>query len=194
MANGDTLEFYAADDVASVVGCVGQSQLCNPTLPKGQQCSPFASVEDTRFNARNMWPEWERLKSLLVTLLNFDPSLVPFILGPESLTARYGFSVGIQAPIPANQWQLEIEHWFKSGLAYLQNLQVDYGTGRSDPSMRKFVRPQEDADGSRYFCQNQVSKTSFVIPRQKSMANYAPASCRKSSPPPTPISTPSACA
>lgn len=165
LTNGETQDIYFADDVASVVGCVAQNQLCNPALPKGQRCTPFMSVEDVWSNALNMWPEWNKLSSLEQILKNFDPSNIPVSLGSASLTARYGLLTGTQGPLPSNQWQLEIEHWFKAALAYLQTIQVDYATSPSDPSMRKFIRPQQDSDGSRYFCQNQVSNPSHVIHR-----------------------------
>lgn len=155
----------------TAVGCVLKYQLCNPDLPKGQQqCSPLGGYLDTLIGAGDLWPEpekWEKLSSLVMNILEFDITSIPTSLGTGSLTARYGFSGGIQGPLPNNQWQLEIEHWFKAQLAWLQNLMVEFATGPSDPSMRKFNRPQQDADGSRYFCQNQVRKPHSPSPDTK---------------------------
>jgi hypothetical protein len=34
-----------------------------------------------------------------------------------------------QAPIPDNQWMIEVGHWFEAGLARLQRGIVEYATG-----------------------------------------------------------------
>lgn len=165
-ADNNRFDVYLADDVISVVGCVGQYQLCNPYLSKGHQCSPFASYLDSLNNTGNLWPEpekWEKLKWLVDSFLAFDPARVPGDLGIASLTSRNSLNGRFQGPLPTNQWQLEIEYWFKAQLASLQLQGVDDASGPPEPSMRKYILPPKDVDGTRYFCQNQVRNLTHLF-------------------------------
>ncbi|KAL0259681.1 hypothetical protein SLS55_005418 [Diplodia seriata] len=150
-------DLYGSDEVVSVVGCVQQNQVCNPNLPAEQQCTPLSSEQDTFYNARALWAEPDKQDALdgMARLFSlFGPQVIASDLGASALTSRYGLELGCQGPLPANQWQLEMEHWFKAELARLQANFVEYATGPLDPAMRQWLVPQQSA-ADRYFCHNQ---------------------------------------
>ncbi|KAK7709700.1 hypothetical protein SLS57_008605 [Botryosphaeria dothidea] len=151
------VDLYMADDMASVMGCVQQYQLCNPNLPKEKRCSPLAAMMDNFENAKTLWSEakkYDALKMPINTLLNFAPTAITQNLGIASLTSRYSLQGSMQGPLPDNQWQLDLEHWFTGALSLLQSRAVEYATGPSEPAMQKWIIPPKD-DAQRYFCDNE---------------------------------------
>lgn len=153
------VDLYMADDMASVMGCVQQYQLCNPNLPKEKRCSPLAAMMDNFENAKTLWSEakkYDALKMPINTFLNFAPTAITQNLGIASLTSRYSLQGSMQGPLPDNQWQLDLEHWFTGALSLLQSRAVEYATGPSEPAMQKWIIPPKD-DAQRYFCDNEVS-------------------------------------
>jgi hypothetical protein len=85
-----------------------------------------------------------------------DAYNVPHYLGLSSLTARYSMSNGWQGPLPANQWQKEVEHWFTTSLANLQRLVLELGTGPLDPQLDKALRRPKTGE-ERLMCRSHVS-------------------------------------
>lgn len=161
--SSESVDVYSVDAAASVLGCTQQFQLCNPNLPLEEQCTPPATFADIFYNESTWSPEggnFKALERLVIKLLNFDPTSFVASIGITSLTSRYGLAAGIQGPLPDNQWQLDVEHWFKGSLAQLQQDTVEYATGPPDPAIREFIR----SDDNLYNCKNQVSKPTPLSP------------------------------
>lgn len=75
----------------------------------------------------------------------------------SALTSRYRLSEGIQASLPANQWQLEVENWNSISLASLQGTLLEYAIGPGDPAVLENFWVKPSNAGEKHLCQNQVS-------------------------------------
>ncbi|KAL1626675.1 hypothetical protein SLS54_002838 [Diplodia seriata] len=150
------MTMYRADEPASVLACVSQYQICNPNQPANRQCTALGSIEDIESGLKSLHFNDRQGKVIewFGSLLSFSIYTLIGDLGSSVLTSRYSLSGGLQAPIPNNQWQLEVEHWFTIWLANLQQLFVSYATGPSDPEVMRWVRTPKD-DTERNICRNQ---------------------------------------
>lgn len=68
---------------------------------------------------------------------------------------------GVQLPLPANQRQLELAHWFSIEMVALQAAFVDHANGPQYPGLASFLsRPTDNAvvdlDSWKTMCKNQV--------------------------------------
>jgi len=152
---------FSFDIPATVLGCASQSQLCNPNLPEAIRCSTpsgWKYVPDSEL--ARLWPD-NRLRDGIISQLQaqgtlfVEPSDVLGLLGASALTARLRLTRGIQRKIPANQWQLEMEHLFNTSLASLQKTFAQTAIGHTPDFVDITRRP--DTPEERYFCQNQVN-------------------------------------
>ncbi|KAI1753852.1 hypothetical protein F4782DRAFT_545630 [Xylaria castorea] len=133
---------YRPLNAASPMGCVQQMQWCNSAYPRDRGCGPLASAYDAflgaapLFNltgdevnsvgssrpfsskvsgARLIWPALAVLSSPASSL-----DMVIANLGSRSLISQLLISNGIQWPIPINQWQDDVRHWWETALASVQ--------------------------------------------------------------------------
>ena len=120
-------------------------------------------------SADSLW-QTERQKGLVnwsvARIVEFaSTSLTSFvnILGVSSLISRTSLLNGVQGPLPDNQWQKEVEHWFTAHLADLQRVPVEVATGPIDANFRKMlVNPQTPEQS--VLCRSQVSSTFLSFP------------------------------
>ena len=87
-------------------------------------------------------------------------------LGTAALQSRNTLSQGVQSSLPANQWEVEVESWFKLTMADLQRAILEQATGPTEPAIRQsLVRPTTTEE--QRVCANQKirsdSFTSFNI-------------------------------
>ncbi|GME54039.1 uncharacterized protein K452DRAFT_307625 [Neofusicoccum parvum] len=172
--NKDTLEgemrFYFADAPASAVGCTEQMQVCNPNskTPEERCTSIMAKVDltDTMI-PRSFWAS-QRQRSLFWYFSRFmlgdRTQLTDLIdlLGVFSLTSRNSLRIGIQGPIPDNQWQLDMESMHAATLSILQGNIFDFAAGPSDPSVLSWLR-QGSKKEFKYACENQkIRSTAYT--------------------------------
>lgn len=156
----ETITMYVRDEPAAVLGCVAQYQVCNSKLPQSRGCTPPSGVEDLLYNAHRI-AESEKEANIFryyleITLLQFNtPDFITYQLGEWSLTSSYTLNQGLQAQLPDNQWQLDVEHWHEISMASLQSVVVDAATGPSDSSILEYWRGPENAEEHKV-CQNTV--------------------------------------
>jgi hypothetical protein len=83
-------------------------------------------------------------------------------LGTTALLSRNMLQNGRQSPLPNNQWELEVESWYKASLADLKRSILELSTGPIDPAMRRFlVRP--NTTETKKICANQkIRSNSFI--------------------------------
>ncbi|KAI0196934.1 hypothetical protein F4808DRAFT_439331 [Astrocystis sublimbata] len=140
---------YIFDEAASPLGCALQYQLCITRPSKELICGNLASFNDaessfianavanaTNGNTKLQW----HLNTYLKSAFLWD---VVNKLGALSLTAHKTLSEGGQRPIPNNQWQLDVAHWWATRLAALQATFVNTAIGPPD----SFHIPREFIDG-----------------------------------------------
>lgn len=127
---------YHPEEAASPLGCVQQFQFCNPALPRGKQCGPLGSWRDATLGAATLFDlTAEELMSnstgsgrsssqflwWTAAIGSLDPSAVVRVLGPQALISVQSMFSGVQAPLPTNQWQIDVAHWWSISMAILQD-------------------------------------------------------------------------
>ena len=129
-----TISSYRPDNYVSVMGCVDQYSFCNT---QNNFCTPamgiYQMAEWIAFNngQLNLNAIQRALAIRLIkTIKSSGVDSIVATLGENAIAAKDFLSRGTQsAPLPNNQWQIEIEGWFDKGLADLQIQIVEYATG-----------------------------------------------------------------
>lgn len=174
---------YWPEEAASPLGCVRQVQFCNAALAPDKQCGPLTSWNDallesaSLFNLTEMqlfgqeeFPDHStgsRFIWIVFQLNNAATWLDGLLqtLGPESLSSKANLVQGIMGRLPANQWQLDVMHWWSTYLASVQSAFVETAIGPADPTGElewyKFVPWNDDV---RKLCNNQVCEPFPRIP------------------------------
>lgn len=145
---------YLSDEPASALGCTEQYQNCDTTLPLEKGCSPLGGMGTTDSDFQR--PTTRREKALYWGRSEFGLRAVLNTLQSSSLTSRFGLSEGIQGPLPADQWQLEVENWFNILLATVQGMNLDIAIGPRNGEMLKYFWKRPSNDVEKYLCKNQV--------------------------------------
>ena len=154
----DQKHYYLSDETASVLGCKEQYQSCDPTLPTERGCSSLNGIASISFN--NQMPTTKREISLYWGLGIYAIYQVLNFLRSSALTSRFSLAQGIQAPLPADQWQREVEYWHNIVLAALQGASVDDAVGPGNSEMLKLFWTKPTNDVERHLCSSQVSFSS----------------------------------
>jgi hypothetical protein len=83
--------------------------------------------------------------------------------GPAALRAQESLSGLLSGPLPNNQWMIEVESWFATGLARLQQSVVQYATGPPNVVDGAYISKPTDPI-SQMMCDNQqVRSTNNAI-------------------------------
>lgn len=131
---------YRFDGEIHVLGCVVRDQFCfNET-----NCTPLTNWDTASTLAFYLDGSDQRKASVNMyasTLAKLGASVLNVVgnLGASALLARNSYIGGYQGPLPTNQWQIEVQHWQSTTLAYMQKLLVERATGPSDPAMEAYV-------------------------------------------------------
>ncbi|KAL6155178.1 hypothetical protein ACJQWK_01354 [Exserohilum turcicum] len=163
---------YFGDQSAKALACAQQYQFCNPTLPKNISCTPLMGIfEAARIASSTIFTEphnkdvfgWSALA--IQFMANGFTEIVTILRGGALLASDTLSGVG-QYGLPNNQWEIELQHWFRTTLADLQRAILDQATGPADPNATSFYSPPTSAE-ARAVCGNQKirsdSYTSFNV-------------------------------
>lgn len=167
---------YTPDEAASPLGCALRYQYCNSDM----QCGSLASYADAIASASTLfhlmpgeiWSDAEPARKPDATNSRFRmfqgtvssiSSLYEILvtLGSFSLLSSQHLSQGFMGPLPDNQWQLDVSHWFAMRMASLQAIFVSTARGLTDEALLPYkVTPN---DGYQWeMCKSQVSNNSIV--------------------------------
>lgn len=153
-----TMQLYRSDDVAHVIGCATQDQFCvnetacstSGTFVPASNDAIYLAGTKLQWKTLLFWTKYNQF------LGNNEVANIVNGLGASALLARDTFIGGAQAPLPANQWQKEVQHWHAIAMAKMQRASVEYATGPSDSAVQPYIiRPTSKEET--YLCQNQVS-------------------------------------
>lgn len=156
------------DNPVNVLGCAEQYQFCNPHLPANTNCTSLAGLDQASTMTDGLWRSPAQNVSFytissLFTVLGVYLNDVVNALGVSSLTTRNSLSNGIQAPLSANQWQLEVRYWHSILMSLLQRMIVEQATGPTSETVYPWlVKPQTKEEQAQ--CHNQVSFVFFDVP------------------------------
>lgn len=149
-----TIPYFLADEPASILGCNLLFQVCDPSKPPEQGCSPWGGQADTEFH--DVPPRTRRDKVQNWAMHGTGiPDLVQ-TLRASSLTSRFRLLDALQSSLPSNQWQLEVHHWHDIELVGFQAALIESATGPGDSGMLKNYWKRPSNDEERYVCRNQV--------------------------------------
>ncbi|KAI0439641.1 hypothetical protein F4803DRAFT_530345 [Xylaria telfairii] len=156
---------FRMDEAASPLGCATQWQFCQPGPFGALICGDLASFNDatSSFLRRAVYKD-NRLYWYLDIFYN-SLALSDTIgkLNSQSLTSQTTMSYGIQGPIPENQWQLDVTHWWATLLAAAQASFVDTVTG--PPSYfqitSEMIRGPMDADETAACGSQKIRSTAY---------------------------------
>lgn len=123
--------WYTPQYWVSIIACAEQYQMCNPVTGA---CTPL--VGSTSLLRQSLSPAvglnvvQQGIMGRIFIVLPFTS--VYWTVYPRkeaALRAQEKVTDLNQAPIPDNQWMIEVGHWFEAGLARLQRGIVEYATG-----------------------------------------------------------------
>lgn len=116
---------YYPDYHVSVIGCTEQYQICKDahycTPPGGQEALPN-EIENLNLNLVQYVTAQRFI--YMIGWANTYSSVNG--IGPEALRLWNEVYNFISPPVPANQWELEVEGWFQTTLAKWQTFMVEY--------------------------------------------------------------------
>ncbi|KAL9618307.1 MAG: hypothetical protein Q9160_006957 [Pyrenula sp. 1 TL-2023] len=149
---------YYADEPATALGCKIQYQICDATSSAERSCSPWGSLHDV--NSYTTSPK-SRIKGTIQWALRSSISIsnVVALLTGSSLTSRYRLFKGIQAALPDNQWQAEVENWHSIGLASMQGGLVDFAAGPENSAVLEHLWRKPSTAEEKNLCRNQKIKS-----------------------------------
>ena len=168
--NGN-ISLYVRDDPVRALGCVERYQFCNPNVSTKSSCTTLGGIAQAVQRAPQLYQGEEQRAQLkwsasAIALMAAGLREVTGLLGTSALQSRSTLTQGEQSTLPKNQWEVEVESWFKITLADLQRSILEHATGPTDPAIRQFlVRPNTTEEQK--VCANQKvrsdSFTSFNI-------------------------------
>ena len=131
---------YAHDDAVRALGCIERIQFCNPNVPGNSSCTPLTGISQAFQLGPLLWQDltqkayfnWST-SGIYSGMMNIFETTT--IIGTAALQSRNTLAEGVQFLIPDNQWELEMETFFKVILASLQRIIIDQATGPADPTL-----------------------------------------------------------
>jgi hypothetical protein len=163
---------YRSNEPAHPLACVQRYQFCNPSLKKDESCTPLVGIiEAFSLASMTLFPQPQHRETFLwsaTAILYMANGFSEFIGRSRNgaLLASDTVSGLGQYALPNNQWELELEHWFKFTMADLQRAILDQATGPGLPGAAQFHSTPTSAE-ARAVCDNQKirsdSFTSFNV-------------------------------
>jgi hypothetical protein len=148
-----------------------QHALCNPNLSgSGTECTAltgrYALIDRIiQSNLTLLQMNEEQLAAAIRLLSSINESSIGqvlFDLGASSLLAQsyanWGTDGFTSAPVPNNQWQLEVWNWHNITMANLQQWTIEYVTGPRNRAYDKYI-VQPSAIVSNALCSNQRQRS-----------------------------------
>ncbi|KAF2267718.1 hypothetical protein CC78DRAFT_576718 [Lojkania enalia] len=166
---GDRKPLYRADDPARAVVCLEKYQFCNPNLPENNSCTPLTGIRQAFSLGPGLYQDegiQRRVEWSLAAIQYMATGFVEVSSYVKALLARNKLVVGVQGALPNNQWEMELENWFRLTLADLQRSIVDEAAMVKTPFTDEFMTPPPSEDAWKV-CRSQKirsdSYTSFNI-------------------------------
>jgi hypothetical protein len=149
----EVLDIFGPDEAAWPMGCVEQAQVC-----KGGVCTglgpwqdTIAALQDTLNASSNFLGA-----SYYLVFVEFLTNVLD-TLKDKSLASRFKTWNDIQVAPAANEWHLDVTHWFATILANIQLQLAEFPSGPyiDDPELEHWITRPEGAERD-IFCNTQV--------------------------------------
>lgn len=147
-----------------MLGCSVQVQYCKPSQTDSSKnnCTSLDSRKSAfdqatiLFGSNQQSQQGAAFNLFVETVKYFGDITETFLsLGISALRARDTLTLGMQMPLPSNQWELEVQGWHHTSLAALQRTLLEMATGPFDTAMDAmwFIA---NTSTERKVCQNMV--------------------------------------
>ncbi|KAI0975411.1 hypothetical protein F4678DRAFT_420197 [Xylaria arbuscula] len=136
------LTVYAEDNIAGILGCLEQYQLCSAEL---NSCSGIGGAIGVLDDFVEKVP--------LTAIQNSTANVIAFVLvefgnmpqvtygNTRHLVAGQSLVGGsFQLPLPSNQWQVEVQFWHATIMSMIQYGLLEYMTGPNNEGFQKYVK------------------------------------------------------
>ncbi|KAL2842064.1 hypothetical protein BJX68DRAFT_270781 [Aspergillus pseudodeflectus] len=153
---GQNFSFYESDYYVHVMGCIDQHQFCNPNRLNGSDADNCTRLTGARpiendltmigYNVQQLATA-NRIRRILVVSGGIGSSISG--KGKSALRANQlvysALGGSIQAPLPDNQWTIEVTYWFATRLAQLQRAIVEFAAGPANlPPEAQVITPTDN--------------------------------------------------
>ncbi|KAF2666860.1 hypothetical protein BT63DRAFT_321076 [Microthyrium microscopicum] len=165
VAGGPSQERYYRDDFMRVLGCVSKYQYCNPNAVPNATCTPLTGAVPAQEAAYGLFDTENQAYfnwTLQALSQAASPGGVVTNLGITSLLGRTAKFLSLQPALANNQWELEVENWFKVALADMQQNIVLQATGPGDPSVNRFVKKLNTTDQKKLCTTQKIRSNSYM--------------------------------
>lgn len=147
------VSWYFPTNNLTALLCTEQHQICSAT--NSSHCSPLVTQSEVKATSQTM--QALALNDVQKATVTRIGSVLPYgnifnvVAGRQgnALLASQTLYAGQQtAPLPENQWEIEVQNWFSLTLAQLQNSMLQYVTGPDDANLQRFVHLAADDPSS----------------------------------------------
>jgi hypothetical protein len=156
--------YYAPDAPISVMACTEQYQFCNPSAPSNSpSCTSLQSSnqmsDDTFGEIAQIFTN--KHQQIILNMVDLVQSSISPVIEEAPLLANALAKEIFSLPLAPNQWNLEVQNWFRIVLANMQFAGLYFATG---PPI-EYTQPGHQLDNItadpdlRWLCQN------FIIRR-----------------------------
>ncbi|KAF7505123.1 hypothetical protein GJ744_001263 [Endocarpon pusillum] len=162
-----SLPIYVRDDPVRALGCIERFQFCNPNVSNNFSCTPLGGITQAVQLAPDLYQnEVQRAhvkwSATMIISMSAGLSAVSNFLGTSSLQSRSTLMEGRQSSLPENQWEVEIESWFKVIMADLQRVILEQATGPTQPAIRQFLTRPNNTEEHQVCANQKIRSDSFT--------------------------------
>jgi len=151
LVSNNATSYYTSDLWVSVLACAEQHRVCNPTngvctKPVGvDQLLPVAVAADSGLNFNLV--QQGTIDRIAYAADFTSVYYATYTRMQSALRAQETVTQLDQAPLPANQWMIEVGSWFDDGLARLQQSVQEYATGPTNIAAGSYLwQPGKDGN------------------------------------------------
>jgi hypothetical protein len=157
------LTTYAQDQDVSVLACLEQLQLCNPSTT---QCTSPNSFFGTNFSEYEYILTTDKQKKIAISMgppLQYS-TIGTAIQNTQLLAENLVIPISDSLPLAPDQWILEAENAFQIGLGTMQRMMVNYISGPSSLYLDYVPKNQADNDTDlAWLCSNQIIRRNVYL-------------------------------
>jgi len=153
------MTMFRQNEPGSPLACRELEEYCFTGVKGQQKCTSLQSKSDAVDRLFDLFDKGDEDRLSWLQLTTFQvaqPTKLPLVLlGTHVLKARNKLNGPLLGSLPGNQWQLEVQHWHSTNMAFLQANFLESVIGYKDPKYSHLLYyPNSTTD--KEVCANQV--------------------------------------
>jgi hypothetical protein len=153
------MTMFRQSEPGAPLACKELEQYCYRGVKGQQKCTPLEgpdnSITDLLYLLDEEDKEWFHWLFRTTFAIAKSTRIPLALLGTHVLTARNKLNGPVLGSLPDNQWQLEVQHWHATAMAYLQATFLESIIGYEDPKFSGLIQ-YPNTTIERDLCANQV--------------------------------------